>query len=94
MGGDWKRVSFHGSRRVIGVFPVEPLAYQVSMVWYNTGLSVGCHQSYHFHILHIFQTLISLKLLTQVFIFANGKLCFYTSMELYLIQLKNEEVKN
>ena len=34
VGGDWKRVSCHGNRTfiVVGVFPLELLAYQVSMV--------------------------------------------------------------
>ena len=34
MGGDWKRVSFHGNTMFIavGVFSVELLPYQVSMV--------------------------------------------------------------
>ena len=94
MGGDWKRVSCHGNRIfiVIGVFPVELLACPVSMVWYNIGLSVGYHQSSHLHILCIahFSNFISLKLIQ---VFANGKRCFYSSMEFYLIQLKNEELK-
>ena len=71
LGGDWKRVSCHGNRTftATGVFPVELLACQVSMVctakwprqlhlytWDNIGLSVWRHQSSHLHILPSFQT--------------------------------------
>jgi len=56
----------------------------------NIGLSIWCHQSSHLHILRIFQTQISPEL---VQIFANGKQCFYSFLEVYVMQLKDQGVK-
>ena len=62
MGGDWKTVVYHGNIIffiAIGVFLLQLLTYQVSMVftanwprklclytWFNTGLSMWRHQSF------------------------------------------------
>ena len=50
------------------------------------------HPSSHLHILHIFfQTQQISPELMQVF--ANGKRCFHSFIEFYMIQLKHQEVK-
>ena len=100
LSGDWKRMSCHGSRIfsvTIGVFPVELLAYQVSMVcaanwprklylytWYNIELSVSLicifYRNFHIQIL-------------LIQILKNGRQCFYSFKEFYVIHLKSQEVK-
>ena len=80
----------------VGVFSVELLACQVSMIcaanWpiylylytlCNIRLGVWHHQSPHLHTLCIFQTWISLELIQ---IFANGKRSFHSFIEFYVIK--------
>ena len=94
VGGDWKSVSCHGNRisyshrcvsfRTMGLPICYDLRYKLAKV---AVFIYWSHQSSHLHILPIFQSKISPELMQ---ILANGKQRFYSFMEFYLMNSKNQ----